>query len=498
MSEDKDSDDTVIKFKNFAKDKAFAAAHVAQLLSEFNMLRSERKFRESGWQAHYDAWSNTDLDPEGMRSYRGRANIQLPQIRKEVETMSRRLQKATFPEDYLKAESELGASKQDVTATTMVVRHFLDKVMNIRSKALPHFKQSVLYGTSPMRTYWRKEANEILYKKRVWKEKEGQILTTTEIVKELVHTYNAPFVRTEDMFDVYVYPTNASHPSEIEKVFFRTKITKEKLLEKKKLGLLANESDIEGMGKSIDYQYEEAQQRLQAFGESGLFLGTDAKSEYFDLLEVWSKCELPGIGFVPHVTEIINETVPIRITRNPFWHQSHPFSFLRFIVPPGPEFYGRGLPEASIHMQAQLNDTLNQTMDSVNLSLNNVTIVNPAYAPNQESFEIEQGAIWWADPQSVKQMEFPDLSVQGMRNAASLRQIITEMSDNQPQLPDPIAGKARSTGQAQLAINEWQTDLYSIVNSMIEEGWIPMVSHVHSLLQANLDDDEIIRVSGRY
>jgi hypothetical protein len=255
---------------------------------------------------------------------------------------------------------------------------------------------------------------------------------------------------------------------------------------------------VKSSGADVDQEFDDRQERMAQFGESGEIV-TIGENKIYDLMEIWCNVKLPGENMpVPVVVEIINRAHVIRIQRNPYWHQQPPFNFMRFIIPPAGEFYGRGLPEASIKLQHQLNSTLDQSMDSATLSLNNITIINPAFAPNVESFEVEPSAIWWADPNAVKQMTFPDLSDIGIKNAGLLRQIITEMSDNSPQLPDPIAGKARSTGQAQLAINEWQTDLFSFMETITVEALNPFAKHVHIMLQQFLDDKRVIRVAGRH
>src|SRR5690606_30313257 len=63
---------------------------------------------------------------------------------------------------------------------------------------------------------------------------------------------------------------------------------------------------------------------------------------------------------------------------------------------------------------------------------------------------------------------------------------------------DPIAGKARSTGQAQLAINEWQTDLFTFIDFIATEALAPMAFKTHSLIQQFIEDDEVIRITGKY
>jgi hypothetical protein len=485
---------------NYAQDKDFAEQFGKRQLDEWNQLRAGRTVREQGWQESYNAWSlgaEENEDVSGRRNYFGRANLVLPQIRKEVETMTRRLVKAMFPEDYLKADPTLIANQDLAVLNTQVLRHFYDDVIGLQVKLMPWMKQNVLYGFSPIRQYWKKETNELFYKKRIFKEdKNGNLIPDFKRVREEVTSYDAPYICVADAFNTWISPVTATDASEIKKTFFRTKITYEELQKKFEEGTSIDPAFLKDQGKDKDEQFEEMQQRLAAMGETGVIVA-DKGQEIFDILEVWGRAEIDG-RIIPFVCEIINEKHVIRIHRNPHWHQQAPFDFARFILEPSNGFYGRGLPEAVLSLQAQTNDTLNQGMDSTTIALNQIAIINPAFAPNSESFEFEAGARWYADPNGVKFVAPPDLSDIYIKNVSVLRNWITEMSDNQPQLPDPISGKARSTGQAQLAINEWQTDLYSFVNQIIKEALEPMTRKVHVSLQQNLPDDAIFRIAGKY
>lgn len=482
---------------NYAQDKEFGQQIMSNLLNVWRLVKSEREHREEIWQTSYRAWSVDRTDSD--KQYLGRADLNLPQLRKETETMSRRIYKALFPDDYLTAAQANLENEELALVNSMVVRHYYDNIMNIRSFSMPWIKQGVIYGTSPARQFWDKRVNEMFFKERYFVSTgEGVLEPKTRTVQKAVTTYNAPVLRAEDIFQTWVYPHNADKPENIKMVFWRTKVEKYDLMRKSEKGMCSFFSEIKDKGSDRSWDYEESQERLQQFGQSGIFPVVQDNS-LFDLIEIWCDLLLPGEKYpVPCVVEIVNESYCTRIQRNPYWHQKPPFDWMRFIVPPPGEFYGRGLPEASMSLQHQINDTLNQTMDSATLALNNITIINPAYAPNADSFEIEPRAVWWADPNAVKQMQFPDLSDTGIKNVGLLRGIVTELSDNSPQLPDPIAGKARSTGQAQLAVNEWQTDLYTIVELISFEAMNSIASKTHTLLQQNLSDDDVIRVSGKF
>lgn len=482
--------------QNFAEDKAFAEQFAVELLADWRRLYAERTERENRWQDAYDAWNVGGQDPMGQRNYQGRAQIYLPQLRKEVETMTRRLVKGLFPEDYLKAEPGPFESTDLALDTTLIVKHYLDNVMQFKAKATPWLKQGVMLGTSPLRSFWKREENEVIYKKRYFKEDErGNLVPDFRKIKENIISYEGPKAAVADVFQTWVYPSTAQHPEDIQRVYFRDKVDLKYLQEMEKKGISIPVAFLEDEGKEGDAQFPQTEMRMQAIGDSA-FLSGKREGKLYDYMEVWGKAEIDG-KFIPYVCVIINEKHCIRLQQNPLWHQSPPFDWMRFILAPN-EFWGRGLPEASLPVQHQLNDVLNQGMDSTTLALQSITIINPAFAPNAASFEVEPNAIWWADPQAVKQFTFPDLSDIAIKNAGQLRSIITEMSDNQPQLPDPIAGKARSTGQAQLAIDEWQTDLYSFINLIAIEALAPLASKVHALLQQNIADSDIIKINVRY
>jgi hypothetical protein len=481
---------------NYAKDREFAEGLKLNLLDIFEKVRTDRSEREEIWQGSYRAWSVVNED--GDRNYDGRANLYIPQLRKEIETMSRRIVKGIFPEDYLRAEPNRFESDDITQTNTQVVRHYFDNVMDFKQAAEPWIKQGVLFGSSPIRSFWCKKENEQFIKERVFdRDPQGRLIPRIRTAQKMVTRYKGPVARAEHLFNVFVYPATARDIRDIQITFYRTKIKRSALEAKEAAGEALLPPEIPDMGKDMDTESEEQREQMAAMGQSGeLYAVQDDKM--YDLLEVWLEAKLPDGEIVPVVVEIINEQVISRVQRNPFWHQMPPFDWFRFIKGPPGEFYGRGLPEASLPMQHQLNDMVNQGMDSATLALNNITIINPAFAPNADSFEIEPGAKWWADPNGVKQFQFPDLSDTAIKNAGMVRAMITEMSDNSPQLPDPIAGKARSTGQAQLAVNEWQTDLYSFLESLTAEGLNPLAKKVHVLLQQNLTDDDVIRVTGKY
>jgi hypothetical protein len=490
---------------NYAEDREFARKISEENTRDWNYSRAQRAEREVRWQDFYDMWNVGNQDPLNLQNYMGRANLHLPQTRKEIETMTRRLVKAFFPEDYLKADPNLLNVDEDLAmCNAMVVRHYFDNVSHLKLKADPWIKQGVIYGTSPLRSYWRREMNEIFFKKRYYDTgPNGELIPSVKKVKELVKQYDAPEFCVADIFQTWAYPVTATHPDQIQKVFHRRKITLGEYAKMIKEGIAVDMmDDIEELAKEKDEQYDQTQQRLQALGESGELQG-HREGRLLDLMEVWGRMEIEGkmTSYVQYMfgdTANFSSDYCVRLQQNPYWHQTPNFDWMRYILAPGPEFYGRGLPEASQFLQHQLDDVLNQGMDSNTLALNSITIINPTYAPNVESFEIEPNAIWWADPNAVKPFTFPDLNEVTMKSMQILRGVITEMSDNSPQLPDPLSGKARSTGQADLAMSEWQTDLYSFVERIILEGLIPLTEKTHMLLQDHLDDDDIIRIAGRY
>lgn len=508
---------------NYAEDRDFAQTVCSNLMNIWQMIRGTRAEREMVWMESYRAWTADRLHVD--ESYSGRAQLYWPQIRKEVETMTRRLMKGIFTDDYLRAETDRFEDEDLTIANSQVVSHYLDNIMHFPIVAEPWIKQGVLYGTSPLRTFWRKDVNEQFFRERYFVQaKDGTVEPKQRVVQKNVTRYNAPIARASDIFQTWVYPHNISHMREADAIFERTHLKWEDLLQRQNSGLvmginpeliqtikdnlseskrgdnfyykIIKQTIGEGLKSTIDYPRN--LERLLQFADGGIFQAIQDNT-WFDLMEIWTNIKLPGSEVsVPCIVEVLNYMHCIRIQRNPFWHQSPPYDFMRYLKPPPGEFYGRGLPEPVLPCQSQLNDLLNQGMDSATLSLNPITIINPAFAPNAESFEVEPGAQWFADPAGIKNFEFPDLSTIGINNAEKVRQIITQMSDNAPQLPDPIAGKARSTGQAQMAMDEWSTDQFAFLRSIAEEALSPFAQKIHMLIQQNVSDDDIIKIAGKY
>jgi hypothetical protein len=494
-----------MKAPNYASNKEYAEQMLAKMCSIWNDLRGSRNARERQWMDAYYAWSSgpggedfVSNETQSARNYIGRANIRVPQLRKEIETMTRRLVKGLFREDYISALPNGLEDEKDAQVNAMIVRHYFDNKMNLKQSVTPWLKQNVTLGTSPMRTYWCKETNKQMFKKRHFVQNEqGILIPKSKTVYEEVTLYDAPVAEACDLFQTWVYPDTAQNPSQIQAVFFRTNVDLEYLKKMEAEGCYILPEGIENMGKEVTQEFEKTQERLQEFGASGTRPTLPGQKSY-TLLQCWAKVLFPGQKHpTAAIVEIIDEAHCIRIQQNPYWFQAPPFVFARYILPFPGDFYGRGLPEVLLAMQSQLDDVMNQSMDSVTLTLNPLTIVDPSAAPNADSFEVEPGGIWWANPQAIKQFTFPDLSDVGIKNAGMLKGMISELSDNQPQIPDPIAGKARSTGQAELAIGEWQTDLFNFIEQISVEALNPFTGMVHSLIQQNISDDTVIKITGK-
>ena len=88
---------------NFAKDKVFAEQMMSKMISIWQNTKANREERERRWMDAFLAWSSNPAEIQEGRNDKGRANIRIRQLRKEIETMTRRSVKGLFQEDYLKA-----------------------------------------------------------------------------------------------------------------------------------------------------------------------------------------------------------------------------------------------------------------------------------------------------------------------------------------------------------------------------------------------------------
>lgn len=494
--------------RNFADDEDLAEKTAAYFVSQIRVARTNRLPLEEAWWRFFNQWNVTK---DGYHDYIGRAQLFIPEVRKNVEAQARQLTKSAFPsEDCFDVSPNLTGSRKGALAWksyhTWGMRN-----CGLMQKYFVAMRQEVMLGTTPIYLPWRRD---VRHQFRSRKEK-GQIIPK----RQEVELFNGPDFIVRDLFRWYTF--NPKKKDLSDGCFEITAVSSRDLDALERQGLCANAERIKASSQNA-YMNEEFSRDVMRAQSEGIQIqyntasaGTATISSdgdedgYKDTLfmrtiifadmvfpEACEKGEDPTIP-IPMMVDIYGNNVCGLIQRNPFYHQSPPYVVGRYIAPNADEFYGQGIPWAIQFMQYELNTKAEQGMDSTTLALNPIAIIDPGLAGASNEFNVEPGAIWWANPAGVKLAAMPDVSPVAYQAINQLRSQMADYSDRSPALPPELLGKSRSATQSgivfdTLGVDNWLFQMQNEVNILS-----PMLEQWESISDQNLKDKQIVMILGR-
>lgn len=491
--------------RNFAEDPRIAEKVQSYFVSKLKGVRADRVQLEEDWMRFFNMWNVTK---DGYHSYAGRAQLYIPQVRKDVESQARQMTRSAFPnDDFFDVSPGLTGTRRGSEAWKSMLRWNMDRA-KLPLKYFVAMRQEALLGTSPIYIPYNKiDRNEF---------RNTKVGKKIVLKKQKVNLFSGPDFVVRDLFKFYVF--NPNKPDLDDGCFEDMVLSKDDILRREKMGILANKDAIlKSAGNA--YLMEELWrqvQRMEAMGiqivanqgyagEASIDQDLMQKDNSFLCSTIFSDIILPEACesdedpeiAIPMKVEIYNNGAVGLIQRNQFAHQRAPYVVGKYILPNPDQFYGQGIPQATQYMQYELNSKAEQCMDSVTLSLNPIAIIDPGLAGTGEDFNIEPGAKWFANPAGVKLTEMPDVSPVGYNAMSQIQNRMQDFSDRSPALPPQLLGKSRTATQSNDVMEAMSVDqgTFQTQNElMILE---PMCEQWESLIQQNMDDDQIVMILGR-
>lgn len=493
--------------KNFAENRDIADRVMGYFGSRLKQIRADRVQMEEDLMRFYNMWNVTK---DGYHSYNGRAQLYIPEVRKDVEEQARQMTAAAFPtDDFFDVSPGLTGTRRGSEAWKSIINWNVDRSA-LFLKYFVAMRQCAMLGTSPIYIPYNKLDRNEFRNMKVGKK--------VVLKKQKVNLFSGPDFIVRDLFKFYVF--NPNKPDLEDGCFEDMVLGRVDLQKKEKAGLLANREAIEGSSQNA-YMTEELYRQVQRMeslgiliqsnqgyaGEASLVSENDLRERDSSFLCTTIFCDVvlpeaceddedPELP-IPLKIEIYNNNTVGLIQRNPFAHQRAPYVVGKYILPNADQFYGQGIPWAIQYMQYELNSKSEQCMDSVTLALNPLAIVDPGLAGTNNEFNVEPGAVWWANPQGVKFAEMPDVSAAGYNAMGQISQRMQEYSDRAPALPPQLLGKSRTATQSNdvmQALSISQTQFQKQNELMILQ---PMCEQWESLIQQNMDDEQIVMILGR-
>lgn len=493
--------------RNFAEDPVLAERTAGYFVPRIRIVRMNRLALEEAWWRFFNMWNVTK---DGYHSYVGRAQLYIPEVRKNVEAQARQLTKSAFPSaDCFDVSPGLTGTRRGAQAW----KSYQQWAMANCSLPLKYFvamRQICMLGTSPIYLPWRSVKRSQFRSRR----QGGKVLPA----KQEVTLFNGPDFVVRDLFRWY--PFNAKKQDLSDGCFEIMPVSPFELKHLEKQGLLANAKEILA-GPANAYLNEEFSRDVMRAESMGLQIqfnmayageavirrdkDVDEKADttfmrtriFSDIVfpEACEDDEDPDLP-IPMMIDLYGNEKCGLIQRNPFYHQSPPYVVGKYIQPNADEFYGQGIPWATQFMQYEMNTKAEQGMDSATLSLNPIAIIDPGLAGTSE-FDIEPGAKWFADPQGVKLASMPDVTPISNAAIQQLKALMQDYSDRSPALPPQLLGKSRTATQSEMVFDSLGVDnwLFQLQNE--QQILTPMLEQWEAITDQNMDDPMMIMILGR-
>lgn len=496
--------------RNFATDPALSDKVAGYFVPRIRTVRTNRIQLEEAWWRFFNMWNVTK---DGYHNYVGRAQLYIPEVRKNIEAQARQLTKSAFPSsDCFDVSPGLTGTRRGAMAWKSYHQWAMENA-DVQSKYFVAMRQLCMLGTSPIYLPWRKTTREEFRSRRDPKTK--KILPT----KQEIELFNGPEFIVRDLFRWYTFNPKKNDLS--DGCFEIMPISPFEMKALAKTGDLANLEEIMA-GPSNAYLNEEfsrdvmraesqginIQYNMAYAGEATIRKDEDNKDfadTTFMRTRIFSEIIFPEACEegedpdkpIPMMIDIYGNDKCGLIKRNPFYHQRPPYVVGKYIQPNADEFYGQGLPWAIQYMQYEMNTKAEQGMDSATLSLNPISVIDPGLAGGSNEFNIEPGAIWWASPQGVRMMQMPDVTPVAYQAISQLKGLMQDYSDRSPALPPQLLGKARTATQSEMVFDSLGVDnwLFQLQNeSLILK---PMLQQWEAITDQNMDDDMLVMILGR-
>lgn len=487
--------------KNYANDektKNYITAEILQLIDETRSNRSPLN----------DEWNSVRrmelLHHDSGRKYMGRSQNYVPLYNRIQGTLVSSLSRGLFPSDeYMDVIDRGSGDPEKAKPVKQYMQWELERNAHLRSHIKPFIKQYVNYGNSPLKFFYNKQVQHQGRSKRIPNLLKGY-RASPSFAK--VTTYDGLCVSPRSIFSWYIYPTSAASLEEATMVFEDTRVPKSYIQAMIAKGVYLNGDEALNASEVPEEQSERTQIASDIGGmgvNPGNYFGND--NGMLTLTEVWCFLKLPRDAYfddedhnqpIPARLLLAGDT-PVRVTRNPFWHQSPPYLVARKNVHPG-FFYGTGYGRVIQNLQWLTNDSANMMNDVGAYTLNPVVKVNPAMLAGTLD-PIAPGRVWKTlDPNGIT---FDRPPVELIREASALMSQYISMGQDFSGAPPMLqgtggGGSAKTATGAQILQRNALTPLQDEVEDIEFDVLIPLLFKAWVNAQQYREEAVMVAVAG--
>lgn len=332
----------------------YAVGQMVQYLkTELAQAKNDRSLLESRWNrflAAYRALPETEVK---KFPFEGAANLVLPVIATDVDTVYSRLMGLLFAADNFWS---MRAQTPEALAYAPRVQEFMqwaqDAELGVYDAAADFLLELCKLGTGVIKTRYTRES------KRVYQFRETDQGTVERIMQMLVKDH--PVIQHVSLFDFFI-PASACDIQYAPWCAERIHLTYQQYRNRVAAGIYQDIGLLPNSGNDRGPIGQQIMQQLDAY--------QPAKPDQMDFMECWLDYDVSGVGEPIAVVATIHETTGrlARVDFNPFFDQEKPYDFARYLRQEK-RFYGIGLCEMLDQFQDEISTMHNQRLDNATLA----------------------------------------------------------------------------------------------------------------------------------
>jgi hypothetical protein len=476
------------KIRNDAADQAREPSEAEQELGRDAQLCDDKDVREAlldiykdiekGFDqqadrcdANLDYWEAYNCELGQNQFYNGNSQIFVPIIQQAVNARKTRFVNQMFPQNgrYVEVTTEDGDIPHSEVA---LVEHYVRQA-KLRTRIAPALvKNGDIEGQYTIQCTW--ETTKRTVARRVTKAPEveeglqaGGIGEDIEDIEEETIESGKPVVNVIADSDLLVLPATANSieeaineggsvttlcrwtPAKIKRMIAEEAI--DETLGKELLEELKQDEKVKGVDK--------AKEMVDAAGIKG-----DGRGKYALIYRTWVMLTIKDERRI-YLVYFGGKDRILSCKRNPYWSDRIDIFSCPVDKVDG-SFKGISRLKAVVALQYQANDAVNEAMDSAAYALMPIIAADPERNPKVGSFVLSLAAVWEADPNSIKFMEFPHLWKDGLEIVATTKtEIFQTLSVNPAQITQANNPRGKKPNQAEIA-NEQQIDILTTADAV--------------------------------
>jgi hypothetical protein len=496
---------------NFGDDVATAEFVMANIIPLLTVARNDRLSEEQVW---HEIDQIDALIHNNGRRYLGRSNMYLPLGKRIMNTIGSNIRMGLFPsDDYIEVAARTDERSEDARAVKSYMQWEFDRNANVRREVGGFARNGVKYGNAvlkygfqPVVRYEARRKPREMAARQVMEEmaRSGGQYVPPQLASQYVR-YAGLRVSNRPIYNFYAWPFSVSNIDDAQLVFEDFDITvaeSEELVRQKKwlpFTQLHKETgtDWHRMHAAANHNMTDSLQSANGskFGLAGTV--TEVWTYMPVPRSLYTEDEKPGC-YVPVVVMVSGPTI-LRVARNPWAHQMHPYVMHAREQESG-WLWGRGYGHAIKGLQYLINDTANQVNDCGNYTLNPIVKTVLGGVVGNKLSPIKPGVQWWLHDINAVAFDRPpaDLIQYGSSLLQMWMSIYQDVGGAPPMMQGVGGGKAAKTATgAQILQRNLSVPLRDEVEDIEIRALTPLLFRSWLLCQQFREQPVMVTVAGQ-